>query len=525
MSVLREASAIPMGIPLGGMDLNQPLAQMDPNNSPWLLNVDCNNQSIDVRPGAVIHCTIENVNTIRQLGVYGGGVGSDSLFAYTHKSASNHLIYNVSTSTESLVHTTGGSSSTDEYVSNYNGKLAFVTNTDSSNSARYWDGSTWNSWGFTYDSGGGANPIGGLIVLNYRSRVYIFDQRAFYYGGVSAVSGATTQVDLGDLIDQAGGFAWAANFPISQQSLTDTLLIMGTQGGEVFAYTGSYPGSSTWQLQQKFKLDSVLGYNTILRYRNDLWILTKTGIVSLRALLQGASSDDPSVYSPSYPINLHWTKLTANIGTSLWTGNETQFSACHWPEKNRIFVLAPGKISESGTYSSSGATIFSYNTLTQAWSIHQLSNVLGTHVGGITYYQNGVYFYTGNVVMKLDPSVFKDETYNSAGSYSAIPWVIDGPYTDLGLGNQGKKVQGISPIFETDFTASLVGVSAGADIGKYTKTVYVDFTDDITGPYYSAGVVGKRIKFRMSGNSDPTSTEGLKLYAVDATIEPQRSIR
>lgn len=524
MTSLKDSVAVPMGIPIGGMDLNQPLASMDPNNSPWLLNVDCENQYNAVRPGVVIHCTIQDVTTISALGVYGASTGQDAMFAYCVKSASNNRIYDVSTSTESLVHTTGGTED-DVYATNYNTRLAFVTNTDPANNARYWDGSSWSSWNFT----DGATQRCGFTVFNYRGRLYVFlpTNQTFYYANtISAISGASfIAVDLSDIFDTPGGFSWGARFPFSNNNLNDTYLAAGNQNGEVVVYGGSYPGSATWSIIQKFQLDSGAGFNAILKLKNDIWIFTKTGAVSLRQLLIGGN-EDPSLYSPSYPINDHWTKLLSNWDSEIWQGVEQGMSACLWPEKNRIFILIAGYLDEDGVFSSSGATIFSYNMLTRAWSIWRLTGISGSHVGGLTYFQNGVYFYTANVVMKIDPTVFKDETYNSASTYTGYPYVIDGAYSDLGTSAKRKRIVGFNPIIKTDFGGSKVTMKAGADVGRsLSDATAVDLQDGFNSPQYSVGAEGARVKYRILGTSDTASTDGLRLFAMDALVKPKESTR
>lgn len=522
MSALVDAASVPMGIPIGGMDLNQPLAKMSDINSPWLLNVDCENQYLAVRPGVVVYATINTATTtIRALGVWGSSLNNDQLYAYIHDGDGTHNIVNVTTSTPSNAHTCADDDSTDEYPARFNGLLAFVTNTDSADCARTYNGSAWSAWGFTYS----ASPIGGLTVLNYRSRIYIFNGQKVYYGAVSAISGATTQVDFSDLFDTSSGVSWATSFPYSQGNINDTFFAFGCQNGETLVFSGSYPGSSTWGLIQKFKLDSGLGYNAILNFRNDTWIFTKTGIVSLRQILVGGITE-MAEYSPSYPVNDYWTRLAKGLGASVWSGNETQFSSCHWPEKNRVLILAPGYLDQDGTFSSAGATIFSYNTLTKAWSIWRLTNILSSHVGGITYFNDGAYFYTGNVVMKIDPSVFKDETYNSASTYSAYPYQIDGAFTDLGTSGNKKRVLGFSPLLKTDFDGSNVTMKAVSDMGReVSDAAAIELQDGYNAGNYLAGARGNRIKYQILGNTDTTSEDGLRLYAMDAIVKPTQSVR
>lgn len=520
MSRLEAGASVPLGLPIGGMDLNQPLASMAEINSPWLLNVDCENQQIAARPGIVRHCVISGVDGIRALGVYGTpGSFSDSLFAYCYKSGSNHTIYDVSTSTPSLVHTCADNDGEVQFPANINTRLMFLSNLDAADCARVWDGSSWSAWNFTY----GGSALGSYTAINYRSRAYIFVDQKMYYGAVSAVSGATTEVDLGDIFDQAGGISWAAVFPFSNSNINDTYLAFGTRSGEILVYSGSYPASATWSLVQKFTVDPGLGNNAILRFKNDVWILTRTGIVSLGALLTSGVTESIE-YSPSYPINDYWSRLSANYSSGIWGADWA--SICYWPEKNRIYVLLPGSLDESGTYDGATHTICSYNTLTRAWSLWAVTNIGEDSFGSLTYYQNAVYLSAQNAIMKIDPTVFKDETYSGASSYSAYPYVIDGAYSDFGTRNKGKRIHAISPLFRTDFAGSKVGVKVTADMGRLESgTANVDLVDGFNAPYYQAGVDGKRVKYRISGTSDTASVDGFKLFAADAVIGPQGGVR
>lgn len=522
MTALNEAVAVPMGIPTGGMDLNQPLASMSPSNSPWLLNVDCENQALAVRPGVKIHATLGSAgNKVKQLGVYGVTSG-ESMFAYFNDGSSTHKIYNVSTTTPSLAHTLVDNDAPDVYLAKFSRLLAFITSTDSADCAVTYNGSAWSAWNFTYS----AAAVCGYVVCQYRSRVYVLLGSNLYYSSVSAVSGALSILQLADVMDVADEFIWAAPLPVSQQNINDVYLAFGCSQGEVFIYGGSYPGSSTWGIVQKFKIDPGVGYNlSAFSYKNDVWLLTSTGIVSLRNIL---TSGVEAAYesSPSFPINDYWTKLASNLGLSVWDGNETQFSIVHWPEKNRILVMAAGHIDEDGTYSADATTMFSYNTLTKAWSIYKISTLLNTSVGGLTYFAGDIYFYTGNVIMKLDDSIFKDETYNSAATYTGFSYVIDGAYSDLGTSGKRKRIVGFSPILKTDFDGSKVTMKAAADIGRMESgAAAVMLQDGYNAPEYSVGAEGARVKYRIEGTTDTASTDGLKLYAMDAKVKPKESTR
>lgn len=517
MAKLTGATPITVYPPTAGLNKKAPLLNMEQASSPWLLNVDCYPQSIKVRNGYVIHSTVGASDLdIYALGVWGvKGTGVKKLFAYCNDQSATHKIYDVSASAEALDDTLADNDATQAYPVNFARQLIFSTNTDFLDCNDKYNGSVWSDWTFTYS----ASPIGGQVVFGYKSRMYILVGASMYYGGIDAIAGATTLVDFTYILNDGADFAWGGVISNPGERDNEVYMAIGTISGEVLVYGGDYPDSATWGLVGRYKISEPLGYNSILQYRNDIWILTDTGIVSLRDLmLKGSIAAEDQTVSSN--IDHYWTRLIAAVAYRYWS-TPISVSAAFWPERNQIYVLVGAHIDKDDAISTSTATMCVYNTITQAWSFHKLSNVDTARMGGLTYYAGGMYFFTQNVVMKVDTTGYKDETWNSASTYAGYDFEAQGPYMSFGSEATTKKIVGIQPIMKTDFGGTKVGFRAVADVGRQSSGVaYVELIDGLNKPYYNVGAEGIFLQYRMEGTSDTTSADGLELFAVAMIIEP-----
>jgi hypothetical protein len=236
----------------------------------------------------------------------------------------------------------------------------------------------------------------------------------------------------------------------------------------------------------------------------------------LRSLFSAGAEADSAVLSPSDAINPYWTKLSDNLTARLWN---FPISIVHWPEQNRIYSLFPGHIAEDGTYSATSATMFVYNTVSKAWMFHKLENVDPTHMGGLTYYNNNIYFFTDTVVMKVDPTKIKDELYSTAATWVSYDCPLQSAYMNLGSGKRSKLVRGFEPIIRTDFTGSLFGMKAAADFGRTISSASKPaLRSGYSIPHYGCGVEGSFIQYRFDGYPDGPGTIGMELFSVGAIV-------
>ena len=520
MSKLRTASAVPQNAPVLGMNTKDALPSIPDGYSPWLLNVDCENRFVRARNGIVVGCNVSAEDNILALGVYGTKAAPSTykLYAYSKNSSGTHKIYDVSTSSASLVHTCADDTPTVVMPFNFNSRLAFVGDSDFADCDRVWDGSSWASLGFTYSG----SPIGGVITTSFRGRPYIASGKYLYYPtAIGAVTGALNRSDLSSVFDGSDNIAFMGTLSAPGERAIDTYLVIGNQSGEVLIYGGENPASSTWSIVSQFKISPPLGYQAILTFRNDIWVLTEVGAVSIRQLFtQGAEAAD--LYTKTDAIDDYWIKLVKNLAGSYWNAPARQISACFWPERNKVLIMMLGHVDVDGVYDNASATIFSYNCTTQAWSIHKVSQANVGWMGGLTYYNGTVYFIGYDIVMKISLTGFKDEQLSSPGNYNNYPFSIHGPYSTIFDLAANKKIAGFKPIFKTDFAGTNINMKAASDMGRKVSAASKANTllDGYNNPYYSVGAEGDFIQWRLEGNTDTASADGLELYALSAVVEP-----
>lgn len=519
MGQLTEGVSIPLQTPNSGMNTRIALPNMPANYSPWILNAEVEGDRIKCRNGYVIHNTISTSVgfKILALGVWGAtGQSNAKLFAYCDEPAGGHKIYDVTTSTASLSDTLAGSANTETEVVNFAQRLAFINKAVPADESDIYDGSAWTSWGFT----SGGSDIGGLVATSYKGRLYFATgaNATVYVGDLDTVTGPTTTEDLQYVLEIGGYIYWMAQISSAGNRSEETFLAFGSSSGEVLVYGGDYPASATWGLVGRFKIGTPTGLNCVIPYQNDVWIMTTTGIVSLRSLFT-AEKPVPEFISPSAEINSYWTKLVSKLMVN--GAVAVPLRGVYWPERNKILILIPAYIDENGTEEVASNTMLVYDILAESWCVHRLANLHTTNVGGLVYFNGNVYFYSDKTVMTVSLTGYKDETHNSAGSYSAISGEVQGAYSSVGTSNLNKRVVGIQPIFKTDFAGTGVSVEVASDIGrKVSDPVSVELVNGYNQPYYPVGVDGTYVQYRFLFTSDVTSTDGLELYANAAIVIP-----
>jgi len=577
MAYPQTAQAIPVAIPVRGMNTKDPLAAMEQDFAPWILNFEPEPQYLRLRNGYVIHSDLSAVaDAVFAVAAYGG----EDLFAYCYKAGSNDFIVNVSypdyetgksyaesemvrgkstnrlyicetpitTSTSEPTGSTPGAPITDgdgvwTYVSSatvkslsddgsgvlglnaaFNGRLCFLGTTDPADLGTVYDGSSWAAFGFT--SGGLTIPA--VAAANYRGRVYLVRNKYLYYSAIAAVTGACTAVDLSSILEMPGtGIVWIGTLTDSTNKPTESMLAFGTDRGEVFVYAENSPESPDWAMVAKLKIPPVLNYQPILEINNDLWVATTIGIVSLRALLQGGE-DSVDAALVTRAISPYWKSLveqkvleSKNISYP-WPAYGVGCTLGFWPEQNKVYVALHSFISATGAYtggSSDPCTVLVYNLFSQAWTIHQAAGTLYS-VQDLTYFKDSIYLAAKNYVLTVG-SGYKDSVIQpTATGYAAIPYALHSAYSNFGSPQKFKHVVGVEPLIKTDFTGSDVTLKTTVDFGRRTSSPSsVALLDGHQAPFYPAGNQGNWIQYRIEGNTTQTSTDGLELYSVGVAIK------
>jgi len=528
MSAPHTIPATPVPIPTQGYNAVDPLSNMDASYASWMLNIDPEARYLRARASWKIHADL-SANADRTLALM---AHEDELFCYSRKAGNNNKIWDVTTSTPALVHTTGAQSGagTNVHTVYHANRSYFVTDTNYANTARYYDGTTWSSYGFT--SGG---SIGAPVNVSFKGHFYTFNGGSAYYGALAAVTGATTNWAIEDIFTRKGEIIWAKTLTSPTAQSSEQFLAIGNIAGEILVYAGDDPDASNWEQVARFKTSPPLFWNAALEYRNDIWVLTSTGVVSVRKLFQQGSDTNEEV-SVSAKIDPWWNKLVEAI-VRLNSINQlaSRASVVYWPEVNKVVLMIQGAVDKTGdfnTFNASDTTYLVYNAYTGAW-VPWRNNVI--HPGGVqkgplslTYFNNALYCITDDQVMVYDGDDYLgDEKPDAAGVYDAYGWAIDGAYTNFGSANRHKDLAAVEPVIKTTTDGGNIKVSTVADFtrrtsGKTSQTFPTSYTN-YTGyhyPSYRAGVRGTHLAWCMSGDAevdDPTTM--FELYAMGLVIK------
>ena len=522
MSAPQTAVAIPFSAPVKGMNTRDPLPLMDPLYAPLISGFEPYPQSLKVRNGHIFHIdhSVEftPASSQRMRGLDLSPLG-DKLIAWFYDSA-NPKILDVSTAGAV---TTIKDFGTITPVSNvgsthHAGNLFFGQDVVSGGvqSGRY-DGSTWTNWGFT----DGSSAIYSDVLLSYKGRLYIFPRSSSvdtYYSTIGGLTGACTAWATGSLLPREKTVWWAGVLAAPSGQTNETYLVFGNQVGDVLVYAGDYPGAANWEQVAKATISYIPYQNACLQYNNDLLVVTTTGVVSIRKLLQ-LGGDSPDIYISS-AINSYITTLFSGINAVDYASAPVQIG--YWSQRNQIYILTSSTVDTNGVFDEEGTTLLVWNEISDAWTISQItpsaSHAYAECYGKIVNFAGSLYYISRYDIKKVGTG-FKDQT--ATATFSAYDINLQSAYTSLGSTNRYKKIASIEPIINTDFAADKVGVQVSSDFGRKTSDVsYVSILQSgFNLPTYNLGIQGTYLQYRFTGSSDTSATNGYEIFSIGISIK------
>jgi hypothetical protein len=151
---------------------------------------------------------------------------------------------------------------------------------------------------------GPANILAGSV---YRKRLYLIEvasafSTGFWYLAADAITGAATFYSISSLLSRGGYVTAVASFSKDGGNGPDDYLVVYTTTGEVVVFYGNDPGAADWRVVGVFQTAPPASYidayaKVATKVGGDVWLVTKTGIISVASLLVGKE------VSPSDPIN------------------------------------------------------------------------------------------------------------------------------------------------------------------------------------------------------------------------------
>lgn len=520
----------PLPIPIQGVNYLDPLSAMDQRFSPKSTNFLFENQYQRLRPGWHIHArpvSGQNVLALAQWGIPAQG-SSNKLFAYVRNTSSaKNEIWDISTGTPSKVVDLADNDATEAWPAYYFNQTAFVVDVSASDEAKVYDGASWLAFdgtaaGFTT----AGTPIIARIVVQYKGRVYLFGRAALgnvgsvYYGALGALKGATTARALDQYFQYSSIISWAGVLGAPGDRPGEQYFAFGNLEGEIVVFTGDYPDASNWELIGRFFIGPTIGYGASIELNNDIWILARTGIISLRDLLTNGSQAIIEAAYSKY-INPHWLVLANQTVANLAGKHKAVYIAT----SGRLHIIY--EYTYDGFASAGGITMYVYNAFNKSWSVCEGPGILGsasTNIGSPIYYKGDLYFIVNDCVYAQTPTNSLSDERQSDGANLPLTFRLDGAYTDLGS-KKSKKVQGFEPLFNNGFTdASGLSLKAESDMSRATSGSSTQaIPTGYTSVYYPVGIEGDYIHWQITGtvSSADASTVGLNfsLHGMGAVIE------
>ncbi|WP_273280947.1 hypothetical protein [Pseudooceanicola atlanticus] len=149
------------------------------------------------------------------------------------------------------------------------------------------NGTTWEYTGFTTTTGANQEDFDGVLI--HHDRPYFWTRNGpleFYSGDVGAVTGALDYFPLGRLGNITGSISEMLSLTVNAGHGMNDILAILTTTGQVVLYEGLDPTDpQDWRLLSKISLAPPVGPKAMAKVGSDCWMLTPSGLVSVRQVL------------------------------------------------------------------------------------------------------------------------------------------------------------------------------------------------------------------------------------------------
>lgn len=525
MAGQQKAQGIAFSPPTLGVNFRDPLSNLDPRYSPWMLNIIADNQFLRTRKGTKAYATgATSSHTIASAGVLNA-----TIYGYDNNA---QKIVDL-TSSGSISGGTDVSSyfNTDKvFTSNFAGSLFFFDSFGqlSSHPGVYYN-SGWNAINYSYATSG-FYPAG---AIGFKGRHYLIHATKLIYewSGIGALTGSTAAVDLTTIFTSGTAMSWVAVFNAQDGNVNDIYIAFCNDQGEVLVYSGDDPLSNTWALKQRFFIGKPLvtypyNFNQVIPFEGDSLVITTTGLVSLRSLLTNGQEGALSK-TVSNIIDPYWIEYIRLQGVNslafFWSG-------CFFSEQKQLVIAANGALNVDGSFDANRMTFFVLNTTTGAWSIHTTTTTSNSVFRKVFYANSKVFFIISGGTSKSGTYQYDADTTfqdvdpgtGTVGNYS---FNIYSYWNNLINQITTKQIGSLETFVYSDlFTLpGALKCAISVDFGRKTSAQAENILPASQAGYqklkYQLGEDGTYFQFQIIGTTDATKTLGYKLFAANVILE------
>jgi hypothetical protein len=335
-----------------------------------------------------------------------------------------------------------------DWVQFSSGSTSILGLVNGADPALVYNGSAWSVWGLT---GIATNLLSCAAV--YHQRLWFAQANSFtvWYLPQTAISGALTSLDLGNLFQLGGSLQSILSISIdNSQGTNDYIAFISTQG-EVIVYTGYDPSQvATWYLSAHFRIGAPIGIGRRMwqKIGSDAAVLCADGLVMLsEELLTDRTQQAGNV---SAKIRKAIQAAIQSFGGNF--GWQVQLD----PLGTKLLLTVP-------TTPDAASYMFVMNLLNQAWSTFGLLasswNAYCMEISG-----DSLYVGTNGAVMLADSG--------GSDNGNAINYYVRAAYSNMGMPGRQKLYGMCRPIFVANGSTQ-VGISLSVDFvnALFTGTI------------------------------------------------------
>lgn len=513
--------AIPLPPPYSGQRDDLPLVMIGSPYAEKVINFNLDDGAAKLRHGDSVHST-GGTSFVFALATYGFG-SSQKLFGVNSDGGTLKVIDCSTAGAVSVAYNPGGpSDDTEIHTLFFNNVLTFFGEIDwtpGSLGCPSYNGSVWGSSGYTYPTI--TVPFGGT---SFKNRAYIIERNGtkYAYSAINAISGLTVEVDLAQVMSAKGYLYGIRSVSLSEGLEQENVLCFVFNTGEVLAYSGSYPDSSDWKLIGRFIISPPIYYNAFIDARGDSFVITKTGLISLRTLFtQGVEIATQQALSGS--IRNRWKQIV----NGSFAGSEMIIRGMYDQINDRVVISFPALITETGALDTDKSLRLVFSFKTESWAEHHVDQDNGNLASsGVVFYKNAPYYGVWEGVMKMEGASDFIDASASGGSNNGYPYELTSAPIASGR-TYVSRADGLDLIMESDMH-DITNYQFISDLGV-TESVAQKLPSNtaltLSKPNVNMGIEGSYIQFKVSGNTTSGKTVGLNIYGVNVWTQSGRSPR
>lgn len=509
-----EAVSTTISPPTGGWNTRDPISGMDPQYAVEMENFFPDNGTVNLRNGYAFTGTFA-VDTAVFLQPFKAG-SIDKLIAI----AANKTFYDVSAAGAAVAVGSFANGFDPCFFCQYRSRI-FATDATGLDDVQVWDGGGGGFVAAAFTGPGGDDKLLGPM-CSYKSRLYFAERSgatvgnlSVWYGGVDFVTGALTEFPLSSIFRTGGYIIFIGSVTRAKDFSEDELFCIINSEGEILLYQGDYPGSLSWGILGRYFIPKPLGDRAFFYVGNDLMIITRQGVFSMRTVMAGDnfSGQQSGLFSSALTSIINSAFQSAVL--SYFNGNaftpSSAWMGIHYPQGNYLLINIP-TTTNTITYQ------FVMNTTTGAWckfsgmsafnfAIYK-DNLLFPRADGTNGGKGGVF------IMQADSGY-----YDNNGSAPTTPISrnikLRPAYNYLGDTEKYKQFVEARPIIYQDQGLSLT-MDADVDYANTTATNTVTDSTDTAYKLYKPRLglngIGKAISLRIDGT---VTTKRMSLQAME----------